>query len=112
MYHPGRVLDVFNPRDKNIESVDNSTQVMLEMWDDNLITVLSEPHLGDKIRKDDIVLVDYRPMAGRPVPKMTVVKVLKGISAKNAWSTYKDHHKKRNSSAVTTKTKHDQPYVG
>ncbi|MBI2971650.1 MAG: hypothetical protein HYY37_04510 [Candidatus Aenigmarchaeota archaeon] len=112
MYHPGKVIEIFNSKDKAIEAVDNSTQVMLEMWDDNLITVLVEPHLGDKVKKDDIVLVDYRPMANRPVPKMTVVKVLKGAVAKNMWGTYKDHHKKRNVQQSIPRMRQNQPYVG
>ncbi len=114
MYHPGRVMEIFNSKDKSIEAVDNSTQVMLEMWDDNLITVLVEPHLEDKIRKEDVVLVDYRPMANRPIPKMTVVKVLKGTVAKSMWSAYRDHHKKRNvQQSIPSRVKQQQQhYVG
>ncbi len=117
MYHPGRVLEIFSTKDKNITAVDASTQAMLEMWDNNLITVLVETQLGGKIKKDDVVLVDYRPMADKPIPKMTVVKVLRGSIGKNTWKAYKDHHKKRN----TVRTPVDmndmsrevkQPYVG
>ena len=100
MYHPGRVLEVFSTKDKNIDATDGTTQAMLEMWDDNLITVLVETQLSAKVKKDDIVLVDYRPMQSQPVPKMTVIKILKGPVAKRTWSTYKDHHSKRK--VVTT----------
>ena len=99
MYHPGRVLEVFSTKDKNIYATDESTQAMLEMWDDNLITVLVESKLSTKIKKDDVVLVDYRPMQTQPVPRMTVVKILKGTSAKRTWDTYKSHHTKRRVSA-------------
>lgn len=112
MYHPGRVIDVFSPRDKNIDSVDNTTQAMLEMWDENLITVLVEPHLNEKLRKEDIVLVDYRPMQGRPIPKMTVVKLLRGTSAKNLWTVYKDFYKKRKQIQTPVEKAHKQHYVG
>ena len=116
MYHPGRVIEVFSHRDKSVDSIDNSTQVMLEMWDDNLITVLVEPHLDGKLKKDYIVLVDYRPMPDKPVPRMTVVKVLRGETAKSTWKTYKDHHKKRNVGmpVPTNRVTHEvkQPYVG
>ena len=116
MYHPGKVVEVFSPKDRNVESIDNTTQAMLEMWDDNLITVLVEPQLDGKLKKDSIVLVDYRPLADKPVPRMTVVKILRGEVAKATWSKYKDHHKKRNagtpvgSDRVTHEVK--QPYVG
>ena len=112
MYHPGRVLDIFSSKDKNIESVDNTTQAMLEMWDENLITVLVEPHLNEKIKKEDIVLVDYRPMSGRPIPKMTVTKVLKSTAGKNIWSTYKDFFKKRKQPQTPVERAQKQHYVG
>ncbi len=97
MYHPGKVLEVFSPKDKkNVDSVDASTQAMLEMWDDNLITVLVEPQLDGKLKKDSIVLVDYRPLPDKAVPRMSVVKVLRGDAAKATWSKYREHHKKRN----------------
>lgn len=112
MYHPGRVLDIFSAKDKNIDSVDNTTQVMLEMWDENLITVMVEPHLNEKLKKDDIVLVDYRPTEGRPIPKMTVVKLLRGTSAKNVWSTYKDFYKKRKQPQTPVERAQKQHYVG
>ena len=95
MYHPGRVLEVFSTKDKNIDGVDTSTQAMLEMWDENLITVLVEAQISSKIKKDDVVLVDYRPMQSQPVPRMTVIKILRGPAAKRTWGVYKDHHSKR-----------------
>ncbi len=118
MYHPGKVVEVFSPKDKkSVESIDNSIQALLEMWDDNLITVLVEPQLDGKIKKDSIVLVDYRPMPDKAVPRMSVVKVLRGETAKATWNRYRDHHKKRN--AVQTPINMDrathevkQTYVG
>ncbi len=116
MYHPGRVLEVFSTKDKNIDGVDTSTQAMLEMWDENLITVLVETQLSGKVKKDDIVLVDYRPMQSQPVPRMTVIKILKGPAAKRTWNVYKDHHSKRRVTATQSSLKPKQPsqqhYVG
>ncbi len=115
MYHPGKVLDIFNNRDKNVHATDNTTQVMLEMWDENLITVLLEPSLDGKISRDDIVLVDYRPFANKPVPKMIVTKILKGAKAKQTWKTYKDHHKKTKKPQMAQsmpRIEARQPYVG
>ena len=116
MYHPGKVIEVFSPKDRNVESIDSTTQAMLEMWDDNLITVMVEPQLDGKLKKDSVVLVDYRPMPDKAVPRMTVVKILKGETAKSTWSKYRDHHKKRNQpqTPVTDRVTHEvkQPYVG
>ena len=112
MYHPGRVLDVFNNKDKSVDAVDNTTQVMLEMWDENLITVLVDPSLNEKIGRDDIVLVDYRPYANKPVPRMVVTKILKGVKAKQTWKTYKDHHKKIRKTQSAPGVEARQPYVG
>lgn len=114
MYHPGKVLEVFSAKDKSVEAVDTSTQAMLEMWDDNLITVLVESQLSGKLKKEDVVLVDYRPMADKPIPKMTVVKVLRGTVGKQMWKVYKDHHKKRNipQTPVAMSREVKQPYVG
>jgi len=95
MFHPGRVLEVFPSKHKEINSGNASTQVMLDMWDENLITVVVDPKLAAKIKKDDVVLVDYTPMQDKPGPTLSVTKILKGAIAKNTWSTYKDHHKKK-----------------
>ena len=115
MYHPGRVLEVFSTKDKNIDGVDTTTQAMLEMWDENLITVLVETQLSNKIKKDDVVLVDYRPMQSQPVPRMTVMKILKGPVARRTWSVYKEHHSKRKVSATQQGMRPKMPkqsYVG
>jgi hypothetical protein len=88
------------------------------MWDENLITVLVDNTLGNKINKDDVVLVDYRPMANHSVPKMTVTKVLKGSVAKDTWNKYKAYHSKRKGDKIIVpKIKNidsakDQSYVG
>jgi hypothetical protein len=97
MYHPGKVIEVFS-KSKNVHSSDSTTQAMLEMWDENLITVLVEKKLNKQMKKQDVVLVDYRPMNDKPVPRLIVVKVLKGKTATDTWKTYKDHHKNKKSS--------------
>ena len=114
MYHPGKVIEVFSNKDKNIDSNDDSTQAMLEMWDDNLITVLVDIKLNSKVKKDDIVLVDYRPMQTQPVPRLTIVKVLKGATAKRTWSIYRDHQNKKRVAMPTAEKIRPpgQSYVG
>ena len=99
MFHPGRVLEVFPSRHKDVSSGDASTQAMLDMWDENLITVAVDAKLAATIKKDDVVLVDYTPMADKPAPRLIVTKILKGVIAKNAWSTYKSHHKSKKGGA-------------
>lgn len=117
MYHPGIVLEVFKAKDKNIQSSDNSTQATLEMWDDNLITVLVENRLSKSIKKGDVVLVDYRPMPNAPVPRLTVSKILRGNSGKDTWKRYKDYQKKVKTSKTPIQMQkmsmpQEQHYVG
>jgi hypothetical protein len=91
MFHPGKVLRVFSPSDSDIASSDTGTQVMLNMWDENLTTVMVHKKLTGEIKVDDVVLVDYRPISSAfPVPKLEVTKVLKGNHAAETWKIYKD----------------------
>ncbi len=110
MYHIGKVLEIFSGEDKNIIGFDNSSQAMLDMWDENLITVLVETHLGKSIKKDDVVLVDYT--ATQTGPRMVIVKVLKGELAKRSWKQYKDQFEKMRSKGVSMKNVPKQSYVG
>ena len=117
MYHPGKVIQVFKNGKNTIG--DSTVQAMLEMWDDNVITVLVENTLGSKVNKDDVVLVDYRPMANHSVPKMTVSKILRGTIAKDTWNKYREYHtKRRGDKLIMPKIKgienisKDQSYVG
>lgn len=96
MFHPGKVLKVFSPDDKDVHSADGSTQAMLLMWDENLLTLQVDPHIAKKIKEDDIVLADYSPVASNvPAPKMIITKILKGENAERVWKEYKEHFKKR-----------------
>jgi hypothetical protein len=119
MYHPGKVIEIFNSKDKNVKSADATTQALLEMWDENMITVLVEAQLSKDIKKGDIVLVDYRPLNNTPTPRLTVTKILRGNSGKDTWNAYKDHFKKQKVKPVVQKVSalapsqpQDQHYVG
>ena len=92
MYHPGKVLSVFRPSDRNVLSSDATTQATLMMWDDNVLTFLVDAKIAPKIKEKDVVLVDYRPQKGveAPVPAHTVVKVLYGEKAASIWKEYSD----------------------
>jgi len=74
MYHVAKVLKVISTN-RDVISADNYTQAMLEMWDENVITVLVHPMLAKEIKENDIVLVDYRPKKGSPAPNMVVCKI-------------------------------------
>lgn len=119
MYHPGKVMEIFNSKDKNVKSADASTQALLEMWDENMITVLVETQLNKDIKKGDVVLVDYRPLNNTPTPRLTVTKILRGTSGKETWNVYKDHFRKQKAKPVVQKVSasalshpQEQHYVG
>src|SRR3989344_2557178 len=89
MFHPGKVLTVLRNDDKGVQAV-------VLMWDDNLLTVEVEPVLADKIKDNDVVLLDYSPKYQTiPVPKQVVVKILRGDVAKKVWNDYAEKVKKR-----------------
>ena len=96
MYHPGKVLENFNSKDKSISSADESTQATLDMWDENIITFSVAPKLAGKIKKGDVALVDYRPISDSiGIPKHVIIKILSGNKGKELWSIYKDYLKKK-----------------
>ena len=88
MYHPGKVIAVLSPKDSI--SADNSVQVTLRMWDENILTMLVDSKIAKKIKEGDIVLCDYRPEKGLsvPVPRNVVVKIIKGKVAEKVWEEY------------------------
>jgi hypothetical protein len=91
MYHPGKVIKVFSPKDSDIVSSDKEVQALLSMWDENLTTILVDKKLADELKIDDVVLVDYRPFSENlPVPKMVVTKILRGKSGAETWERYKE----------------------
>ncbi len=95
-YHPGKVLEVFRPKDKEVESADSSTQALVETWDENIITYAVDPKIEKEIKPGDIVLIDYNPTSQQPFrPKMIVVKILRGEKARKTWEAYKSYFKKR-----------------
>ena len=100
MFHPGKVVFVFNGGKDEI-SGDNSAQATLLMWDENMITLEVHPKVRQWIKEGDIVLVDYRAeeKLNMPVPKQTIIKVLKGKKAKALWDQYVEYHEKRKRTA-------------
>lgn len=110
MYHLGKVIEIFSAEDKNAVGFDSSVQAMLDMWDENLITVAVDSHLSKQIKKDDVVLVDYT--STQTGPRMVVVKILKGELAKRSWKQYKDNFEKMRTKGASPKIVNKQSYVG
>ncbi|MEM3400007.1 MAG: hypothetical protein QXP42_04215 [Candidatus Micrarchaeia archaeon] len=95
MYHPGKVLLLFSAKDKNIVAADSTTQALLQMWDEKLLTLLVDSKIADKMKENDIVLVDYRPLDKKgPAPTMVVTKVVHGEKAKLLWDRYTEYYEK------------------
>ncbi len=111
MYHIGRVVEVFGGDDKSVVAFDNSVQALLDMWDENLITVAIDSHISKLLKKDDTVLVDYT--ATQTGPRMVAVKILRGELAKRTWKQYKDHFEKlRAKGQIKAAASNKQSYVG
>lgn len=97
MYHPGKVIEVLRPSDKEVSSADTSTQATVSMWDDNTLTLLVSPKLSAKLKAGHVVLVDYRPGPEHrpPVPAHTIVKILEGKKAQAVWQAYQQMHERQ-----------------
>ncbi|VVC01011.1 Uncharacterised protein [uncultured archaeon] len=113
MYHPGKVIAVLSPKDKGILSADSTVQATLRMWDENVLTMQVAPKLASKIKEGDIVLADYRPQSGLsvPVPRNTIVKILRGRAADRMWQEYREVYDKRKKSEGKEAPAH-QSYIG
>jgi len=89
------VLNVINGG-REVVSSDDTVQVVAEMWDNNILTFLVSSKISKKVKKHDSVLVDYRPMSEKvPIPKHTVIKILKGKTATDIWKHYKKHFEQK-----------------
>jgi hypothetical protein len=96
MFHPGKIVQVLRVNDKSVFGSDRSVQAVVSMWDENLLTVEVEAALAERVTEGDVVLLDYTPrFSTSPVPKQSVVKVLRGSAGKQLWSVYQERIKKR-----------------
>ncbi len=94
MYHPGKVLNVYKEK--------NNTQATVEMWDENLFTLHVSNNISSKLKKGDIVLIDYRPISDKlPVPRQLITKIFN--KKEDIWNTYKEYFKKKKAEALKTK---------
>jgi hypothetical protein len=92
MYHPGKVMEVLRPTDKEVVSADESVQAILNMWDENILTMSVSPELADKIKKGQTVLVDYRPTKEfeAPIPAHNIIKIITAKKAESVWNAYEE----------------------
>ena len=95
MYHVGKVIKVISPQDVNVKSSDDDTQALLEMWDENVVTFLVEPHIAKDIKDGDMVLVDYSHLSPTSPNAQIIIKILQGDTAKAVWDEYKKHYEKK-----------------
>jgi hypothetical protein len=95
MYHVGKIIEILSPKDREIISCDDSVQAVVEMWDENILTVSVEDTLKEKVKIKDLVLVDYKPMSEKlAVPKQLIIKIIRGKKSDAIWKQYKDFHHK------------------
>lgn len=115
MYHLGKVIEVFRKTDKDVIGCDESSQATVEMWDENILTLLVNQKIVAKIKAGQTVLVDYRPDEKRetPVPRHEIVKILSGKRAERVWNVYRDmYDRKRRKAKVEAEKMPAQSYIG
>lgn len=116
MYHPGKVMEVLRPTDKEVSASDDSVQAILNMWDENILTMRVSPKLSDKIKKGQTVLVDYRPTKEfeAPVPAHTIIKIIGSKKAQSVWDAYEEMKERMKNRKNPPKPKmiEQQSYIG
>lgn len=112
MYHIGKVLKVFSPSDNDVESADKLVLAIVRMWDENVLTLQVAEGLEAKIKTDDIVLADYRPMEHAPAPRQVITKILRGKRAAETLRLYEEHFAElKRRSGVPQAAQQQQPYI-
>jgi len=110
MFHPAKVLGIFRCKDRDVKSSDETTQATVEMWDENIFTCPVEKKIADKLKENDVVLVDYGPFSEKmPVAKQCVTKILYRKRAEKLWAKYKEYY--RNKKLESTKIQ-PKSYMG
>lgn len=96
MYHIGIVEQVISPDTKGVISADAGVQVVVRMWDENLIIVGVDRKIGKNVRKNDYVLTDYSPLsAASPHRRLCVTKILPQDSGSKVWTEFKNEFDRR-----------------
>jgi hypothetical protein len=98
IHHPGEVLAIFRPEDKDVKSADHDTLATVKMWDENILTLVVEESISKDLKQGDKVLVDYRPQnvasSEKPalVQKQLVTMIIRGDRAEAVWREYKKYY--------------------
>ncbi len=117
IHHPGEVIAVFRPEDKNVKSSDNDTLATVIMWDENVFTLVVDQKIAGSIKQNDKIFVDYRPVnigtgeKSSPVQKQTITKIIKGDQAEQVWKQYRKWFEQQKQKSLNKMAMH-QDYVG
>lgn len=118
IHHPGEVMAVFRPDDKDVKSSDNDTLATVKMWDENIFTLVVASSIASEIKQGDKVLIDYRPYnvstADKPaiVQKQLVAKIIKGERAESVWKEYKRWYSVQKQKATQQAMQQASDYMG
>jgi hypothetical protein len=118
MHHPGEVLAIFRPEDKDVKSADKDTLATVKMWDENVLTLVVESSIAKDLKQGDKVLVDYRPhniaSSEKPalVQKQLVTKIIRGDRAEAVWKEYKKYYSVQKQKATQAHIQQESDYMG
>jgi len=98
MYHIGKVIHILHPEEKGSKFADQTSQALVEMWDDNLIIFKINPMIAKDIKENDYVSVDYSPIAvgGAPVPKHEIFAIINESKGKKIVQKLKEKIEQKN----------------
>lgn len=110
MYHVGKVIHIMSPEEKGSKFADQSSQALVEMWDDNMIIFKVNALIAKDIKENDYVSVDYSPIAvgGAPVPRHEIVAIVNEAKAKKVVQKLKEKVEQKN----PKKKQDDQEHQG
>lgn len=100
-FHPGKIITIMKPG-KDVISATPTTQALIEMWDENVLTFTVDQKIAPSVKKNDIVIVDYNPTSEKnQIPKTIITKILRGKVAEETWKRYREYFKKKQHEAHT-----------
>lgn len=113
MYHIGIVKNVLRPDKKSgIISSDNSTQAVIQMWDENLLIIGVEKKLVPKLKEGSYVIADYTPLTPESNNrKMVIVKILPKASGAKLWRDFEAEFAKKKAKMSQQQPKVNYPYI-
>ena len=115
MFHIGKVKKIIGAKNKDVISTDTSVQAMVKMWDNNLLILEVDSKLAVKLKDNDFVIADYRPVANNsPHRRMKIIKILRGELGKKVFNEFVGEYEAKKTKADSA-TPHQQeqpmPYI-